>query len=221
MHPDVLRRTCRGAGAGDARTQDLQDLCGVRRASRHPVELGPDPHHPGIHSAHPLPEPLDAGAVSRLQVQFRGRHHLPMDEGVLSAALRPFAEVYRRGALAHQRRVVECQRPQHAFGRVVHPQHPARTGALQARVRRAFDRHLPARLLRVRVHAAFAGGPLRPDRFLDPEAELAQARLLPRRTLSQEEPLLVGRMVRYRRAVAHGGLRYGRVYRRTAGRRGV
>ena len=92
---------------------------------------------------------------------------------------------------------------------------------LQARVRRAFDRHLPARLLRVRVHAAFAGGPLRPDRFLDPEAELAQARLLPRRTLSQEEPLLVGRMVRYRRAVAHGGLRYGRVYRRTAGRRGV
>ena len=39
-----------------------------------------------------------------------------MDEGVLSAALRPFAEVYRRGALAHQRRVVECQRPQHAFG---------------------------------------------------------------------------------------------------------
>ena len=117
VHPDVLRRTCRGAGAGDARTQDLQDLCGVRRASRHPVELGPDPHHPGIHSAHPLPEPLDAGAVSRLQVQFRGRHHLPMDEGVLSAALRPFAEVYRRGALAHQRRVVEmpttptCLRP--------------------------------------------------------------------------------------------------------------
>lgn len=152
---------------------------------------------------------------------FEGGHHLPMDEGVLSAALRPFAEVYRRGALAHQRRVVECQRPQHAFGRVVHPQHPARTGALQARVRRAFDRHLPARLLRVRVHAAFAGGPLRPDRFLDPEAELAQARLLPRRTLSQEKPLLVGRMVRYRRAVAHGGLRYGRVYRRTAGRRGV
>ncbi len=67
----------------------------------------------------------------------------------------------------------------------------------------------------------YSGGPLRPDRFLDPEAELAQARLLPRRTLSQEEPLLVGRMVRYRRAVAHGGLRYGRVYRRTAGRRGV
>jgi len=80
---------------------------------------------------------------------------------------------------------------------------------------------LQGRLLRVRVHAAFAGDPLRPDRFLDPEAELAQARLLPRRTLSQEEPLLVGRMVRYRRAVAHGGLRYGRVYRRTAGRCGV
>ena len=117
------RRQVRGA-------QDLQGLHGQRRPSRHPVELGRADDHPRVHPPHAVPEPLPHGTLPRLPLQLRRRRRLFVDEGVLSHALRADEEIHRFGPVAYRRRVVGRQRPQHAFGRVVLPQHPARTGIL-------------------------------------------------------------------------------------------
>ena len=100
------------------------------------------------------------------------------------------------GPLASGRLVVGRLRDHRLLARVVDSQHPARPDVLPPGVPARGHRRVPARLLRLPLHHADAGPPLRSHRLLQSEAAMAHEAFL---RGQPQVSLLRGHLARHRR----------------------
>ena len=158
---------------GPDRRAPSQGLSGFQCALGFPVELGRAEDHLGIRPEDLVPQPDADRQVSRLRVQFRGRHQVFLDEGVPPRGLRTPARTHPGGTLAHLRQQLGGIRRERPLPRVAHPQHPDGSALLPGGVRRHRHGHLPSRLLWIRTPPARRRRALRTDRLLHPEIAVA------------------------------------------------
>ena len=203
-----------GAGTDPAGREEIPRLSRVECPFRHPVALGRTTFDRRIPAEHAGPEFPAAGGLPRLSHQFRGRRQIRLGQGVLSRALRAVEKIRGRGALAPDRQYVGRHGPERAFGGVLLPERPAGTGVLQIGIRTQGDRYFPARLFRLRIYAAHDCRPLRADRVLDPETQMAHAAFLRGSEISLPDRAVA----RCGRCAGHGGARRRRLRLESHGR---
>ena len=203
--PPAERSRCDDAG----RSAHPAALCCRHRASRYAVALDDPSDDRGVHPGDPAGELRPLREVSRLRLQLRGVVSLSVDARVLPRGVSAAARLHPRRALARGRQLGRCGRYESALARVTDPSRSLRQRLLPARVRRDEPRRLPARLLRLQLRTAFGSGALRPDRLLDPEADLG---------LGDRDPLRYRRLGRRRRIATDCGNESGHLCRQPDGR---